>query len=96
MHVAGALGDQIVGYVQVKGVVWPTEEAANGNGGLSNVEHPRHDDAILHYSAGRREPNIHAPQYDLDDVTIIGRVSAELLRLRLERLPSRRNHPWQG
>jgi hypothetical protein len=36
-HVAGALGNQIVGYVQVKDVVKPTKEAANRRGGLGQL-----------------------------------------------------------
>jgi hypothetical protein len=92
-HATGALGNQIVGYVQMKDIVRPTEETANGSRRFGDVEHSRQDDTILHCSASCREPKIHAPQHDLDDVPVIGRLGAELSRPLQDGAPSRRYNP---
>src|SRR6202162_4541188 len=89
-HVAGAFGDQSVGYVKMQDIVRPTKQTTNGDGGLGDVDRPRCSDAILHRSSGHPKPNIRVPQYDLDDVTVRGGFGAKLFRPPVvARMPSR-------
>ena len=48
---------------------------------------------ILHRSASCQEPKIHAPQHDLDDVPVIGRLGARLSHPLHDGAPSRRYNP---
>jgi hypothetical protein len=92
-HVARALGNQIIGYVEVKDIVRPTEETTNGNRRFGDVEYSRPDDTIVHCSASCRESKIHAPQHDLDGVPVIGRLGAGLSRPLRDGAPSCRHNP---